>query len=178
MHLCQGSRTSFLQSAITRLPIKTPHSIVRVYSAKSRMSRHALGSVPTVRKTGLFEALLFHVMKESDMALGSFPWRTRMPFCFAFSNQSSSDPSLPVSAPALRRAETSLWARIQVSNQFPVDLASVSQFAQHACDRTPKALIATFRVARLTLQKTKLWLVGVANYRDAVHACLRFFFFC
>ena len=44
--------------------------------------------------------------------------------------------------------------------------------------------IATFRVARLTLQAPKLWLVGVATDRDARHACLRFFscyfscFFC
>ena len=36
-------------------------------------------------------------------------------------------------------------------------------------------LIATFRVARLTLQTPKLWLVVVATDRDARHACLRFF---
>ena len=45
------------------------------------------------------------------------------------------------------------------------------------------ALFATFRVARLTLQTPKNWLVGVATDRDARHACLRFFsfscfFFC
>ena len=35
--------------------------------------------------------------------------------------------------------------------------------------------VATFRVARLTLQTPKLWLVGVATDRGARHACLRFF---
>ena len=38
-------------------------------------------------------------------------------------------------------------------------------------------IIGTFRVARLTLQAPKLWLVGVATDRDARHACLRFFSF-
>ena len=38
-------------------------------------------------------------------------------------------------------------------------------------------LVATFRVARLTLQTPKLWFVGVATERDARHACLRFFSF-
>ena len=37
--------------------------------------------------------------------------------------------------------------------------------------------VATFRVARLTLQAPKLWSVGVATDRDARHACLRFFSF-
>ena len=36
-------------------------------------------------------------------------------------------------------------------------------------------VFATFRIARLTLQTPKLWLVGVATDRDARHACLRFF---
>ena len=42
---------------------------------------------------------------------------------------------------------------------------------------TEQNFIATFRVARLTFQTRKLWLVGVATDRDARHACLRFFSF-
>ena len=43
--------------------------------------------------------------------------------------------------------------------------------------------VATFRVARFSLQAPKLWLIGVAIDRDARHACFRFFsffmfFFC
>ena len=38
-------------------------------------------------------------------------------------------------------------------------------------------VIAIFRVATLTLQTPKHWLVGVAIDRDARHACLRFFLF-
>ena len=48
----------------------------------------------------------------------------------------------------------------------------------HSCVCTHvHALIATFRVARLSLQTRKLWLIGVASNRDARHACLRFFSF-
>ena len=36
-------------------------------------------------------------------------------------------------------------------------------------------LVPTFRVARLTSQTRKLWLVGVATDPNARHACLRFF---
>ena len=45
---------------------------------------------------------------------------------------------------------------------------------------TCRAVIATFRVASLTLQTRKLWLVGVATDRDAPLACPKvktFFFF-
>ena len=38
-------------------------------------------------------------------------------------------------------------------------------------------IVATFRVARFTLQTPKLWLVGVATDRDTRHACLRFLSF-
>ena len=38
-------------------------------------------------------------------------------------------------------------------------------------------LIVTFRVARLTLQTRKLWLIGVTTDRDVRNACLRFFSF-
>ena len=37
--------------------------------------------------------------------------------------------------------------------------------------RVHLSFIATFRVARLTLQTRKLWLVGVATDRDAPLAC-------
>ena len=37
--------------------------------------------------------------------------------------------------------------------------------------------VATFGVERFTLQTRKLWLVGVATDRDALHACLRIFSF-
>ena len=46
------------------------------------------------------------------------------------------------------------------------------------CTVTLLRIIATFRVARLTLQTPKLWLVDVATDRDARHACFRFFSLC
>ena len=39
------------------------------------------------------------------------------------------------------------------------------------------SIVATFRVARLSLQTPRLWLVDVATDRDARHACLRLFTF-
>ena len=63
-----GKCSSTHSSGKTLHPITTSHNIARVYSARSRASRHALASAPKVDRMVRFEALLFRVMKDVGMA--------------------------------------------------------------------------------------------------------------
>ena len=84
---------------------------------------------------------------------------------------------LPRCRSSQRKGKRALPKHSHFTTTCPEIIQKNSLRTMHSLLPSPITFLATFRVARLTLQTRKLRLVGVVTDSDARHACFRFFSF-